>query len=87
VGLIKELVLLPVAPLRFTVWVAEQVADEADRQQYSAGAGVRQLDEIEEDRQRGELSEEDAGELEGKVIEQQLSARPTSEREEDAQGG
>jgi hypothetical protein len=87
VGLIKELVLLPVAPLRFTVWVAEQVADEADRQQYSAGAGVRQLDEIEEGRQSGELSEDDAGELEGKVIEQQLSARPTSEREEDAQGG
>jgi hypothetical protein len=83
----KELVLLPVAPLRFTVWVAEQVADEADRQQYSAGAGVQQLDELEQRRERGELSEDEAEELEGKVIEQQLSARPTSEREEDAQGG
>jgi hypothetical protein len=87
VGLIKELVLLPVAPLRFTVWVADQVAEEADRQQYSAGAGVRQLDEIEQGRERGELSEDEAAEAEGKVIEQQLSARPTSEREEDAQGG
>jgi hypothetical protein len=88
VGLIKELVLLPVAPLRFTVWVAEQVADEADRQQYSVGAGVQQLDELEEAREKGELDEEEAEELEGEVIEQQLSGAPsTTKQEEDAQGG
>ena len=86
-GLIKELVLLPVAPLRFTVWVAEQVADEADRQQYSVGAGVQQLDGIEQAREKGELHEEDAAELEGKVIEQQVGGAPTTEPEEDAQGG
>jgi hypothetical protein len=88
VGLIKELVLLPVAPLRFTVWVAEQVADEADRRQYSPGAGVQQLEEIEEARERGELDEEEAAELEGEVIEQQTSlAQPSADEEEDAQGG
>jgi RPA family protein len=87
VGLIKELVLLPVAPLRFTVWVAEQVADEADRQQYSVGAGVQQLDEIEQARDKGELHEEEAEELEGKVIEQQVGGAPTTEPEEDAQRG
>jgi hypothetical protein len=88
VGLIRELVLLPVAPLRFTVWVAEQVADEADRKQYSPGAGVQQLEEIEEARERGELDEEEAAELEGEVIEQQTSrAQPSADEEEDAQGG
>jgi hypothetical protein len=88
VGLIKELVLLPVAPLRFTVWVADQVAEEADRKQYSSGAGVQQLEEIQEARESGELDEEKAEELEGKVIEQQTSpARLSVDEEEGAQGG
>lgn len=86
-GLIKELVLLPVAPLRFTVWVAEQVAEEADRQQYSVGAGVQELDEIEQAREKGELDEEEAEEREGEIIEQQLTGAPSTEQEEDAEGG
>jgi hypothetical protein len=88
VGLIKELVLLPVAPLRFTVWVAEQVTEEADRQQYGVGAGVQQLDEIEQAREKGELGEEEAEEREGEVIDQQLTGAPsTTEQGEDAEGG
>ena len=83
-GLIKELTLLPVAPLRFTVWVADQIADEADRQQFSAGAGVQQLEEIEEARERGEIDEEEAAERQGEIIEGQVSrGRP----EEESEGG
>jgi hypothetical protein len=88
VGLIKELLLLPVAPLRFTFWVAEQVAEEADREQYSVGAGARQIDEIEEAREKGELGEEEAEERQGEIIEQQVSgAPPTTEPGGDAQRG
>lgn len=72
-GLIKELTLLPVAPLRFTVWVADQIADEADRQQFGSAAGVQQLEEIEEARRRGEIDEEEAAEREAGVIEGQVS--------------
>jgi Gas vesicle protein G len=87
VGLIKELVLLPVAPLRFTVWVADQVADEADRQQYSVGAGVRQIDEIEEAREKGEISQEEAEERQGEIIEQQVTrAEPSAEPQEGQDG-
>ena len=87
-GLIKELVLLPVAPLRFTVWVSEKVAEEADREQYSTGAGVQKLEAIEEAREKGEVDEEEAAELEGEVLEQQMApATPTAEEEEDAEGG
>jgi hypothetical protein len=83
VGLIKELALLPVAPLRFTVWVAETVADEADRQQYSPAAAIRQVDEIEEAREKGELDVEEAEELQGEVIEQQVAReRPSTDQEE-----
>jgi hypothetical protein len=72
VGLIKELVLLPVAPVRGVMWVTERVAEEAERKQYSPGAAVQQLEQIQQERARGELSEEQARELEERIIEQQL---------------
>jgi hypothetical protein len=82
VGLIKELVLLPVAPLRFTLWVSEKVADEADRQEAAAPAGIEQIDKIEEAREKGEVGEEEAQELEGRVIERQaVRAEPEKEGE------
>jgi hypothetical protein len=83
-GLIKELALLPVAPLRFAVWVADKVAEEADRQEFSQGAGVQKLQQLEEAREKGDVGEEEAEELEGKVLEQQLTR---AEQKEDAQGG
>ena len=67
-GVIKELSLLPLAPLRFTVWVAEKVAEEADQQQNSPQAHLRQLREIDDARARGELDDEQAAELEAQVI-------------------
>jgi Gas vesicle protein G len=70
VGVIKEMALLPVAPLRFTVWIASKVAEEADHQQNSPEARVRRLREIEDARARGELDEEQAAELESRILEQ-----------------
>lgn len=72
-GLIRELALLPVAPLRFTVWVAGHVAEEADRQEFSQEAAVRKLQAIHEARERGELDEHEAEELEARVLEQQMA--------------
>ena len=87
-GLIKELLLLPAAPVRFPVWVAEQVAEEVSRQQYSSGASVQQIEQIEEAREKGELEEQEAEQLEGEIIEQRVDrAEPTPEREAGAQGG
>jgi hypothetical protein len=71
-GLIKELVLLPGAPLRFTVWVADKVAEEADRKEYSPAAGVQKIEEVEKKRERGEIGEDEAAEIEGKILEQQV---------------
>ena len=71
-GLITQLVLLPVAPLRFTVWVAGYVAEEADRQEFSQEAAVRKLEGIRAARERGELDEERAEELEAGILQQQM---------------
>ena len=85
-GLIKELVLLPVAPVRFTVWVAEKIEEEAERERYSAGAGVQQIAEIEEAREKGDLDEEEAEELEGQIIEEQMS-QPHRGGQQQEEGG
>jgi hypothetical protein len=66
--MIKQLGLLPLAPLRFTLWVAEKVAEEADQQQNSPQGRLRQLREIEDARLRGEIDDDQAAELEAQVI-------------------
>lgn len=78
-GLIKELLLLPGAPVRFSVWVANKVAEEAEREHFSTGAGVRRLQEIEQAREEGRIDEEEAAELEGQILEQQLGAAQSRE--------
>jgi hypothetical protein len=70
--MIKELLLLPVAPVRGTMWVAERIADEVDREQYSGGAAVKELDQIEEAQKRGELDEQEAAERQEEIVEEQI---------------
>jgi hypothetical protein len=87
-GLIKELVLLPVAPMRFTMWVGEKVSEEVDRQQFSQPARMQQLREIDEARDRGAVDEEAAAEAEAEIIaEETVIATPTGEQEEAGQDG
>jgi Gas vesicle protein G len=87
-GLFKQVVLLPAAPLRFTVWVADKVAEEADQREFSPEAAVRKIDELEEKRQRGEIGEDEAAELEGRILEQQAErSQPDAEDEEGDRSG
>jgi hypothetical protein len=85
VGLIKELVLLPVAPVRGVLWVTERIAEEVERKQFTPAAAVQHLEEIDQQRRRGELDEETAREREEQVIEQQLLTR--DQRQEGMTGG
>jgi hypothetical protein len=41
--MMKQLVLLPVAPARFRVWVMEQVAQDVDHRLYSPQAHMQRL--------------------------------------------
>ncbi|WP_418605923.1 gas vesicle protein GvpG [Georgenia sp. SUBG003] len=45
-GLLSGLLTLPLAPVRGTVWVAQQVLDEAEREYYDVGKIRRQLDDV-----------------------------------------
>jgi hypothetical protein len=69
-GLISGLVTLPLAPVRGTVWVADKVLEEAENQYYDPDSIRRQMEEVDELRAAGEISDEDA-----EVIEDDLVAR------------
>ena len=80
-GIVKELALVPLAPLRFTVWVIDEVAQEVDRSQNSPQARMQRLRQIEAARDRGELNEEQAARLEAQIIEEASGPQPIVEKE------
>ena len=74
-GLIKGLLTLPLAPVRGTVWVAEQVQEEAERQYYDPAVIRRELEEVERLRTAGEITEDEAEELEDALVERLMESR------------
>lgn len=79
-GLITGLLTLPVAPLRGTVAVAEQVLRAAEDEFYDPGRIRAQLDDVERRRESGELTDDEATAWEDELIER-LMAAPRRPRE------
>jgi Gas vesicle protein G len=79
-GVIKELALAPLAPLRLTMWVSEKVAEETDRQQNSQAAVISRLRDIEAAVRRGEISAAEARKREDQIISSRIvgAGVPTS---------
>ena len=67
-GLICGLFTWPLAPVRGVSWIAEQVLEEAERQWADPAAIERALADVDEKRRSGELSEEEADELEEELV-------------------
>ncbi|MFD6444348.1 gas vesicle protein GvpG [Promicromonospora sp. NPDC060204] len=67
-GLLRGLLSIPLVPVRGTIWVAEQVRDEAERQYYDVGALRRRLEEIGRARDDGDLSDDEADALEAQLV-------------------
>jgi gas vesicle protein GvpG len=73
VGLISGLVLLPVAPVRGVLWVAEKITEEVDRKYYGEGAIVKELRKVDQARRSGELDADEAAKREEELIQRRLS--------------
>ena len=73
-GLFTGLLLLPLAPVRATIWIAEQLMAEAERELDEEAAVRRLLLKAEAALERGELSE-----AEYDAIEDELLARLETE--------
>lgn len=67
-GLLSGLLTLPLAPVRGTVWVAEQIQREAEQQYYDPAVIRRHLEEVDDARRAGELTEDEADELEDQLL-------------------
>ena len=68
-GLFTGLLLLPLAPIRGTVWIAEKLAEEAAREMDEGRAVRRQLAETELAYERGELTVEELEHVEDDLLE------------------
>jgi hypothetical protein len=80
-GLFKELALLPLAPVRGTTWVAEQLAEEADRQLYDENRIKRELLQLEFDQEEGRLGDEERHNREAELLDRLRIARERTARE------
>jgi hypothetical protein len=78
-GLLTGLLLLPLAPVRGTIWIAEQLAAEAERELDDERTVRRLLLEAEAALERGELSEAEYDRIEDELLERLELARTTVE--------
>ena len=78
-GLFTGLLLLPLAPVRGTVWIAEQLAAQAERELDDERTVRRLLLDAEAALERGELSEVEYDQIEDELLERLELARPRLE--------
>ena len=80
-GLLKELLLLPLAPVRGTVAVADQVLRQAEEEFYDPATIRAQLEQVERLREAGELTEDEATQWEDVLVERLMvgASRPREE--------
>ena len=74
-GLISGLLLLPLAPVKGTVWVAERIYEQAEAEYYDERTIRAQLMDIEAAREAGEIDEATAAEAEDILLERLIAAR------------
>jgi hypothetical protein len=72
-GLIANVLLLPLAPVRGVTWVAGILADEADRELAASASPTRALEDLAAAVATGEISAADAEALEAEIIERTIA--------------
>ncbi|MFC9294029.1 gas vesicle protein GvpG [Streptomyces sp. NPDC057011] len=67
-GLLTQLLTLPLAPVRAVTWVAQRVVDKAEEEYYDPALVWRRLAELEQQLLRGEIDEETFEQEEDELI-------------------
>ena len=83
-GLFKELALLPLAPVRGTAWVTEQIAEEADRRLYDEDNIKREMVQLEIDAEEGRIGPKERAAMEDDLLERLAVARERRLAEQEA---
>lgn len=74
-GLFTGLLTLPLAPVRGTMWVAEQVLHQAEREFYDPERIRQQLDAVDRARSAGTMTEEEAAAAEDELVARLVEGR------------
>ena len=74
-GLITGLLTLPLAPVRGTVWIAERIQEQAEREATDESTIRVALIELDEARESGAFTEEELDAAEDELIEQLMAVR------------
>lgn len=74
-GLFREIVLLPLAPVRGTVWVTEQITEEAERRLYDEDNIKRELLQLEIESDEGLLGEKEREAKEDELLDRLAISR------------
>jgi hypothetical protein len=74
-GLISGLLTLPLAPVRGTAWIAEQIREQALEELYGDKAIEAQLLRLEELHEAGEIDDEELVRAEDELLERLAAAR------------
>jgi glycine/D-amino acid oxidase-like deaminating enzyme len=80
-GIFSALLLAPLAPVRGAAWVAQQVADEADRQLYDESRIRRDLLQLELDYDDGLIDDEQRASQEDILLERLALAKRWEQEE------
>jgi polyhydroxyalkanoate synthesis regulator phasin len=73
VGILTNVLLLPLAPVRGLEWVVDVLMDEAEREMAAKTDPARRLEDLAAMTANGEISPEEAARLEDELITQILS--------------
>lgn len=74
-GLFTGLLTLPLAPVRGVVWVAEQVADEVERERYDEDRIRSELLQLELEAEEGLIGDEERQRLEDELLQRLADAQ------------
>ena len=74
-GLVTGLLGLPLLPVRGVMWLAEQIFDQAEEQFYDPARIRAQLEQVDEARRSGELTEEECAEIENELLQRLMHRR------------
>lgn len=76
-GLIGEVLMLPFAPVRGSLWAVRQVVTEAERQYYDPAAIRAELAQLEQRLDAGEIDDEEFDRLEDELLDRlEIGLRP-----------
>ena len=74
-GLVTGILGLPLLPVRGVMWLAEQILEQAEEQFYDPARIRAQLEQVDEARRSGELTEEECAEIENELLQRLMHRR------------